>query len=331
MTSQSDISALSPSRRRLGQFLLDPVERRVARYSVEQSGTIRELFDAAVAHDEAARALLDDDDLALSAELASAAARLYVRARLASELPPNELSKLSEEDAWEEFDRLRETEKFPPAPAEFETARSVLAARNAVAWSRLPVEEGLTKARSFGPALEWLRGLVEPRSLAEVRYQKWRRIVAAGIFITAFASWSLYSILKPKNLALHKAVTQSSSHPRSTAVPGGLVDGSVDEAYGVHTGNDSPPWVMVDLGSSHKIGSIKIYNRGDGWFDESLPLALELSEDGTNFKEIDRRTTSFGQYSPWKIRLDAVPARWVRVKGKDGGVVVLNELEVYAK
>src|SRR5262249_41820569 len=115
------------------------------------------------------------------------------------------------------------------------------------------------------------------------------------------------------------------------AVQGGLVDGSIDDSYGVHTDHDNPPWVMVDLGSSHRIDRIKVYNRGDGWFDETLPLILEFSEDGQNFSEIDRRTTSFGQYSTWNSRLDGRSTRYVRLKSKNGGIIVLNELEVYGK
>jgi len=61
----------------------------------------------------------------------------------------------------------------------------------------------------------------------------------------------------------------------------------------VHTANEAKSWVMVDLGTMQKLGKVKIYNRGDGWFDEVLPLTLELSSDGASFTEVERLTTPY--------------------------------------
>ncbi|HKQ69934.1 MAG TPA: discoidin domain-containing protein [Polyangiaceae bacterium] len=122
-------------------------------------------------------------------------------------------------------------------------------------------------------------------------------------------------------------------HAASTAPAGGLVDGVVFQAYGAHTGTgtDSSPWVDVELDGVRTIDNIKIYNRGDGWFDACLPLTLQLSDDGQAFTDAEVRTLSFDQYAPWVYRAHGKTARFVRVHGAPNGCVVLSELEVYAR
>jgi len=72
----------------------------------------------------------------------------------------------------------------------------------------------------------------------------------------------------------------------------------------------STPTVKTSVGEGRPsgglpLGKIKLYNRGDGWFDDALlPLTLELSENGTDFVVVDRRTTSFGQWPrgfTWRV------------------------------
>ena len=87
----------------------------------------------------------------------------------------------------------------------------------------------------------------------------------------------------------------------------------VGSPYGVHTNIDDMPWVTVDLQSVRKLKTVKIYNRGDGWLDEVLPLALELSLDNMTFTEVSRRTTPFRQTDPWVASLDHEKGRYIRV------------------
>jgi hypothetical protein len=89
--------------------------------------------------------------------------------------------------------------------------------------------------------------------------------------------------------------------------------------------------VRVDLGDVYQLKKIKIYNRGDGWFDDHLPLTVELSENGVDFTPIDRRTTSFSQWSPWVVAPGGQRARYIQVHGAKGKFVALSELEAYGK
>ena len=122
----------------------------------------------------------------------------------------------------------------------------------------------------------------------------------------------------------------SSKHPASPDEVG-LVDGVIDEPFGAHTMAGNPAWVMVDLGRPQWVGRVKVYNRGDGWFDEGLPFALEFSDDGVTFTEVDTRSTSFSQAEPWVYLGRPRQTRFLRVSGKMGGYVALSELEAYAK
>jgi hypothetical protein len=139
------------------------------------------------------------------------------------------------------------------------------------------------------------------------------------------------AVFSPTNIALHKRVITSSVHPNSTAPEGGFTDGSSSGAYGVHTNVEDNPWVRVDLGDVYQLKKIKIYNRGDGWFDDCLPLTLELSENGVDFTPVDKRTTSFSQWSPWVFSPGGQKARYIQVRGTRGKFVALSELEAYGK
>lgn len=86
---------------------------------------------------------------------------------------------------------------------------------------------------------------------------------------------------------------------------------------------------MVDLQSTQKIGRIKVFNRGDGHYDDGLPFALELSDNGKEFTEVDQRKTSFSRWKPWTYDAQGKQARFVRIRKVGRGYVALSELEVY--
>ena len=83
---------------------------------------------------------------------------------------------------------------------------------------------------------------------------------------------------------------------------------------------------MVDLEDVHPLSTIKVFNRADGWFDEGLPLRLELSEDGQQWKEVERRPTHFSATDPWVVKPHGASARYVRVASDN--YVALTEMEI---
>jgi hypothetical protein len=137
-------------------------------------------------------------------------------------------------------------------------------------------------------------------------------------------------VVLPKNVALNKPVIPSSirltpSHNQT------IVDGDLGFNYGVHTDDESSPNVVIDLLANYRISTIKVHNRRDGWWDECLPLAVELSADGKNFREIARRDQHFDADPPWEVKVGGETARYVRVRELHRGSLALSEVEVFGK
>jgi hypothetical protein len=110
-----------------------------------------------------------------------------------------------------------------------------------------------------------------------------------------------------------------------------LVDGDVGPSYGVHTNTEESPRVTIDLLRIYKITSILVHNRGDGWYDDCLPLIVELSADGTNYFPIGRRELHFEREPPWVIDGGNHRARYVRLRGARRSYIALSEVEVFGR
>src|SRR5262249_30467090 len=130
-------------------------------------------------------------------------------------------------------------------------------------------------AQAMAATANWLHDAIEPRTVVEIRRSRMLRLVLLGLAGAALVVYLVIQLFSPTNIALHKRVLVSSNHPSSTAPEGGLTDGSNSGGYGVHTAIEDNPWVRVDLGEVYQLKKVKVFNRGDGWFDEHLPLTLE--------------------------------------------------------
>jgi len=118
--------------------------------------------------------------------------------------------------------------------------------------------------------------------------------------------------LGPRNVARDKKVTMSSydgGHPHADAI----VNGSLETGPTPCTEKGKLPWMLIDLGTETSIGAIRVYNRGDGWEDEQIPMVVSTSDDGVDFRELARRKTMFTIDLPWRISLQDTRARYVRL------------------
>jgi len=194
---------------------------------------------------------------------------------------------------------------------------------------RVPFLWRLTAIRSGEPRL-WPK-VLGPTLRHPVRALAISVLVLLGLAGIGVLAWVGMVIFSPTNIALHKRTIVSSNQANTTAPEGGLTDGSNGEPYGAHTAFEDNPWVRVDLGDVYQLKKIKIFNRTDCCFDEHLPLTLEISENEVSFSELDRRTTSFSQWSPWVFFPEGKRARYIQVRGAKGKFVVLSELEAYGK
>jgi hypothetical protein len=175
-----------------------------------------------------------------------------------------------------------------------------------------------------------LRRRVEARSLEHVRATRWGRWAAVGLLLV----WGLVAFararLLPRDIALGKPVHPSS---QKQSPPDGqtIVDGDTGTSVGVHTSTEDNPNVVIDLEAPYWLSSIKVYNRMDGWFDDCLPLVVEVSLDGKSYDEIARRETHFGTRPPWIVDVGGRPGRYVRLRVARKSYLALSEVEVFGK
>jgi hypothetical protein len=166
--------------------------------------------------------------------------------------------------------------------------------------------------------------VVESRSVLEIRALRWGRVCAIVLAVVFVAQREITMHFLVHNVALHKPVTSSTLQVQTDTSE--LVDGKTRGTFAIHTATSPRAFVMVDLSKTYDVREVRIYNRGDGWFDDVIPLALSTSVDGTTFQDVATRTTHF---DVWTVDLGGRPARYIRV-GKDG-YIALNEIEVYAR
>ncbi len=154
-----------------------------------------------------------------------------------------------------------------------------------------------------------------------------RRAVAIALGAAAILGGVAAFALAPKNLARGMPVKASSVR---LGDPAAVVNGFVEySSYAVHTRSESPAWVRVDLLAERPIGEVKLYNRGDGFFDEAgARMAVDLSRDGVTYHRAGICPEIFTQLHPCVIAANGEEARYVRVLHRS--VVVLSEIEVYA-
>jgi hypothetical protein len=306
-------------------FTLARAEGTVRAYAPSQHALVREHADAADrrllsgrrATDAVAAAILFRDAVAhclFAAAIARDARAPLAELDLAEALPP-----------------LPADPARPRAqPTDDARVRSALSTHDALYFDRLSAEDVERARWALERAAARLRRSVEARSVANLRGTRWGRWAAVAL-VLAYAAFAIVrAALLPKNIALGKPVHPSSRHVNP---PDGheLVDGEVGTSFGVHTNNEDDPNVVIDLQGAYWIDSVKVYNRVDGWFDDCLPLVVELSVDGTKWTEIGRRETHFEASPPWAVSGGGRPAQFVRLRVARRGYLALSEVEVFGK
>ncbi len=312
-------------------FLLRAVERTVQSYAEARQQKLREFFKAAELRMRAAEELAEAQT-AVAFPLYREAALLYMAALVVVDENATVSEPLQPPDVVAQFETLDVKRTCPATPAELADFLSLVAAPDPMALDRLSSAEAFQRMKPVRTIVVWLRESNEPRTLREIKVQRFTRISILTLVVAVGLVWGLIVLFTPKNIALHRPVSLSSVFPGAAVVPQNLTDGVTSGAYAVHTNREDNAWVQVDLQDVYRISKVKIYNRGDGWFDEGLPLTLTFSENGVDFVEVDKRTKSFGQWVPWTFDAGGKKARYIRVHGfKGNGYVTLSELEAFGK
>jgi hypothetical protein len=161
-----------------------------------------------------------------------------------------------------------------------------------------------------------------------------RRVRTAGsvVYVLALGASIVGLVavaLAPRDLALGKKVTGSSQPDKSNRRPAGLTNGSLELSFGAETKEEEAPFFVVDLGEPTRIDRVAVYNRGDHEGDGNVPLALDVGEALDAMTTVGERAAPFTRQDPWVVRGLDRTARYVRVRRKTKGPLVLDEVEVY--
>jgi F5/8 type C domain len=319
--------------RRAGRafFLLEAEEQVARSLPADRGDRMRRMYEAAEIRTTIAADLSDPRHAVVGVTLYcdAVALLLFAVVLMHGDGPSLEAADAASIDSA--FARYVEEGAMGTPPREVDEARHLVAEPH-LRMESLGPEELATRRASLEAAAQWLRGHIEPRTVPQIRRVRIKRLAGAAIVAAGLLGWALASVFSAPNVALHRPVTASSLHQQSVA-PGdgsGLVDGVYEINYGIHTGFEATPWVMVDLQSSRKIAMVKVYNRADGWFDEGLPFVLELSQDGKEFNEVARRTEPFSQALPWTYS-GATEARYVRIRAPRLTYIALSEVEIFER
>jgi len=92
-----------------------------------------------------------------------------------------------------------------------------------------------------------------------------------------------------------------------------------------HTDLEARPWAVYDMGQSQNISRFVIENTTD-FAERAAPMAVELSQDGREFKEV---AVVHHQFKIWRPKIDRQSARYVRVVSLHQTYFHLRRVEAY--
>jgi hypothetical protein len=323
------LGATELPKRLLGAFLLREPERRARAFTSAQHKAIVRYHAAAGRRTQVARNLQGPTEAVAAISLYREAAVLLIAAIVQTTEEAEVTPPRTPEEAWKALDARPEGVSRKAPPEGFARAREVLSTGDPLSADDLSPGELSSAMSAAADAARWLASAIEPRTLREIRANRALRITVAALLL-AYALYALIDgVVTPRNLALHKPASASSQRFDATP-PSGVTNGDLESNFGVHTNDEPNPWVQVDLGAPLTIHEVSVYNRGDGYQGEMVPLVLQLSDDGRVFTEVARREELFTQDKPWVVKLAKQRTRYVRVQlQRSHGYIALSEIKVY--
>ncbi len=322
--SSGDPSKPGRAARLLEPLLLRTALARVRGYPEPAAERARGLYRSAASRRASASRLAEDRDHAAALTLQRESLTLLGTAISLVHKLHSLPTTLTATEAFEHLEQLAALPK--PESPHFDLVRRALSETDPAALDSWPAKD-LRRARaSADKFLRRLQTSFEPRGLRRLKVVRVLRIVAAvGVpVLAAVASTQLF--LAPVNVARDKPVIAS-----STSIglpPTAVVDGIIDAACGVRTRPEKNPWVRIDLLKHRPIRSVLLYPAAEL---PKLPLVIELSADGENFREVARRDHPMTAGLRWRLAMNDTVGRYLRVRVlSDGAHLCLAEVEVFA-
>ncbi len=310
-------------------FLLERAAEVSEKLGVSQRETVRSYHAAAKRLVSVAEDLRGPVQTPSALVLYQQGSFLYAVAYLMTHDERVEPASLSPVEAFRRLDAAIAADRRMPPP-QFERARSMLTGTDPLELDRVSLEQAGRRIEDLAVAARWLGRLEDPRSPLEIKAARIVRVLIGGAAGLALLVSLALLLLAPKNHALYRSAAASSTAFSTTA--SGVVDGGRKGPYGFHSQLEDSPWLSIDLGRAVEITRLKVFGRTDGHYEQSIPLALEISDDGTSYREIASRTEPFSDHEPWVFQPSPpIPARHVRLRTTKRSYLVLSEVEVYGK
>lgn len=187
--------------------------------------------------------------------------------------------------------------------------------------------EGVQVARAFVEAL--LLPLEAPRMReASARWERWSRwlvLAACVLMLTAVGANAAMKSLRGPDLAWAKRWRASSAFPGLEA--SGVTDMPHPGLPLVHTAKEDGPWFEIDLGAPTVVRRVDVRNRKDCCQERTVPLVLEVSDDGETWAELGRRSEVF--FGTWKVTFAPRRVRYVRLRVPHLTFLHLDGVSVY--
>lgn len=215
------------------------------------------------------------------------------------------------------------------SPADLERQKNILSSDDPYTVDRLGIDERELAAADLDASTRWLSELLIPPSAQALLTWRATRNAAVAVIVLGITALAWWLVTRPVDLALNREARASSQAYATT--PAGAVDGIRHGQLGFHSDLQDQPWLSIDLGSDYSIDRVQVYGRGDCCFDQSVPLAFEVSDDGLAYRRVDARDDPFSQEEPWIIKLKGVAGRFVRLRTLRRSVLVVSEVEVYGR
>ncbi|HJX54634.1 MAG TPA: discoidin domain-containing protein [Polyangia bacterium] len=163
------------------------------------------------------------------------------------------------------------------------------------------------------------------RRVGAVLLVRWMRIAVALLVVVGGLAFTIGKAADRPNLALHRPVAVVNPHPQWGKDPNLLVDGDLTN-LGFHTLDAINQYVTIDLGKVQRISRAVVYNRADCCKERAVPLKIEVSKDGAQFRQVAERKE---QFDKWKADFPSTDARYVRLTHLSASAFHLAEVEVY--
>jgi hypothetical protein len=235
-------------------------------------------------------------------------------------------ASVSPRETFEEFEQAMQAEGLYIPPS-YQRSRSLLMSADPLELDRLDRDGPSHIIEELEATSRWLTSLVDARSPTELKWIRGFRVGITIVGAVALLVMLLLRITAPKNIALGKPAT-ASSYMFST-IAAAAVDGAKNGTFGFHSELEESPWWSVDLGRPFAVTKVQVFGRGDGHNDQSVPLALEVSDDGTAYQQIALRNEAFSEFDPWIVQPPALVTRYLRLQTMRRSYLVLGEVEVH--